>query len=159
MNPNNIKQRLTRDTNYKPTGDSYQSTLSIEEIDKKLNDYIKVDSSNIYKIPLNTHIRYFTINPKTGEKLFRLGGFLSKFGDNNEYIILANNNFTWPVQLSNSIIFKKLLPNELREKVESEVNHDVKKQMKKLIKENQALKDVIKQIKETTLVSKSQKKK
>ena len=51
--------------------------LSAEEIKEKLEDYIEVE--DISKVPLNTHIRYFTekINEKGKKtKAFRMGGFL-----------------------------------------------------------------------------------
>jgi hypothetical protein len=105
-------KRLSRDTINKPTDKTYQSTLTKEDIVKKLEDYVRVESNKIHLLPINTHLRYFTINPKTGEKSFRLGGYLSKIGDNNEYVILTNNSVSWSVQLSNSLFYKKLTPNE-----------------------------------------------
>ena len=84
MNPT---KRLSRDFNYKPPDKTYQSSLSDTDIAKKLVDYERVKTSDIFKIPLGTHIRYFTINPKTGEKQFRLGGTVNKFGENNEYLV------------------------------------------------------------------------
>jgi hypothetical protein len=153
MDPNKITKRLSRDTSYKPTEKSYQSTLSDVDIAKKLTDYTKIKSPEVYKIPLGTHIRYFTVNPKTGEKEFRLGGTLNKLGDNNQYIVLSNGTFSWSVQLANSIIYKKLSINELKETVKE----DTKKEMTDLQKENKELKKMIKQIKETTLNSKNKK--
>ena len=156
MNPTKITRRLANSS--KPEGLTYQEKLTPEDISKKLLDYVKVQPNEIFKIPLNTHLRYISINSKTGEKSFRLGGFLTKFGDNNEYIVLTNNNVSWSVQLATSIIFKKLSPNELIHKVETEVHDEVKKRMDQLEKENKDLKKIIKQIKVTTENSKSKKK-
>jgi hypothetical protein len=150
-----VTRRLSRDTTYKTPEKTYQQTLTNEEIAKKLLDYVKVKPSEISSIPLNTHIRYFSINPKTGEKQFRLGGALNKVGDNNQYLILSNGTFTWSVQLSNSILYRKLNQNELIETVKEEAVKEYKKDITDLIKENKELKKMIKEIKEATLKSKN----
>jgi len=159
MNPLIQTKRLSRDTNYKSSDKTYQSTLSKEDIAKKLEDYVRVESNKVITLPLNTHLRYFTINPKTGEKSFRLGGYLTKVGDNNEYVILSNNQLSWSVQLSNSLFYKKLTQNEFKNHIQSEVEEDFKSQMEQLIKENKELKKIIKQIKVTTENSKKSKEK
>ena len=151
----NITKRLSRDTTYKPPDNTYQSSLSDADIAKKLEDYTRVKTSDIFKIPIGTHIRYFTINPKTGEKQFRLGGSLNKFGENGEYIVCSNGTYSWSVQLSNSIIYKKLSISELKENVKD----DSKKEMADLMKENKELKKMIKEIKEATITSKNKTKK
>ena len=152
-----ITKRLSRDTSYKPPDKTYQSTLSDIDIAKKLEDYVRVKTSEVLKIPLGSHVRYFSINPKTGEKQFRLGGTLTKFGDNNEYFICSNGTLSWSVQLSTSIIYKKLTPTELKETVKKTVIEDTKNDMADLIKENKELKKMLKEIKDTTLKSKNQK--
>jgi len=152
-----ITKRLSRDTSYKPVDKTYQSTLSDIDIAKKLEDYSRVKSSEVLKIPLGSHVRYFSINPKTGEKQFRLGGTLTKFGDNNEYFICSNGTLSWSVQLSTSIIYKKLTPTELKETVKKTVIEDTKNDMADLIKENKELKKMLKEIKDTTLKSKNKK--
>ena len=101
-------KRLSRDTTYKPPEKTYQSSLSKEDIAKKLEGYKRIESNKINTIPLNTHLRYFTVNPKNNEKSFRLGGYLSKCGDNGEYIVLNNGDKSWSVQLGGSIFYKKL---------------------------------------------------
>ena len=156
---NNITKRLSRDTAYKPPDNTYQSSLSDVDISKKLEDYTRVKTSDIFKIPLQTHIRYFTINPKTGEKQFRLGGYLTKYGDNSEYIVCSNGTLSWSVQLSNSIIYKKLSIAELKENTKKHAIDDSKKEMANLIKENKELKKMIKEIKETTINAKTKNKK
>jgi hypothetical protein len=152
-----VTKRLSRDTTYKAPEKTYQQTLTNEEIAKKLLDYVKVKPSEILNIPLNTHIRYFSINPKNGEKQFRLGGVLTKIGDNNEYLILSNGTFTWSVQLSNSIFYRKLNQNELIETVKEEAVKECKKDISDLIKENKELKKMIKEIKAATIESKTKK--
>jgi hypothetical protein len=153
-----ITKRLTRDKSYKPPENTYQSTLSDVDIAKKLDDYSRVKTSEIFKIPLGTHIRYFTINPKTGEKQFRLGGVLTKFGDNGQYVVCSNGTFSWSVQLSNSIIYKKLSIAELKENTKNIAVSDTKKEMADLIKENKELKKMLKNIKDTTINAKKNKK-
>ena len=63
---NNITKRLTDDTNYKKTGKSLQQTLSPDEIKDKLQEYIQLGT--IDEAQINNHIRYFTIDKKTGKK-------------------------------------------------------------------------------------------
>ena len=156
---NNITKRLSRDTAYKPPDNTYQSSLSDVDIAKKLDDYSRVKTSDIFKIPIGTHLRYFTINPKTGEKQFRLGGNLTKFGDNGEYIVCSNGTFSWSVQLSNSIIYKKLSISEVKENTKKHVIDDSKKEMASIVKVNKELKKMIKEIKEATITSKNKNKK
>ena len=154
----NITKRLSRDTTYKPPENTYQSSLSDVDISKKLEDYSRVKTSEIFKIPIGTHIRYFTINPKTGEKQFRLGGNLTKYGENGEYIVCSNGKFSWSVQLSNSIIYKKLSISELKENTKKIVIYESKKEMSDLLKENKELKKMIKEIKEATITAKNKNK-
>ena len=158
MNPPFITKRLTNDKNYKPQEKSYQSTLTKENISKKLEGYTRIETKKLNNIPLNTHIRYFVINPKTGEKQFRLGGYITKIGNNNEYMVLSNGNFSWSVQYANTIFYKKMSNDEFKEQFVTEFEDDIKKKMDNLIKENKELKKVIKEIKDTTLKNKDKKK-
>jgi len=151
MNPPNITKRLSRDTNYKPTGTTYTQQLSEVEIQKKLEDYVRVKKEDVPSIPLNTHIRYFSINPKTGEKQFRMGGMLTKHDPNNQYIVCSNGTLSWSVQIANSIFYKKMTNNEYKEHIQTEVQDSVQDQLESLIKENRELKKVLKQIKDTTI--------
>ena len=158
MNPPFITKRLTNDKNYKAPEVTYQSTLKKEDIAKKLEGYTRIESNKLHKIPLNTHIRYFVMNPKTGEKQFRLGGYLTKIGDNNEYMVLSNGNFSWSVQYANTIFYKKMSNDEFKEQVVTEIEDDIKRKMEYLMKENKELKKVIKEIKDTTIKNKDKKK-
>ncbi len=158
MNPQFITKRLTNDKNYKFPEKTYQSTLTKENIAKKLEGYTRIESKKINNTPLNTHIRYFVMNPKTGEKQFRLGGYLTKVGDNNEYIVLSNGNFSWSVQHANTIFYKKMSNDEFKEQYVNEIENDIKQKMDLLMKENKELKKVIKEIKDTTIKNKDKKK-
>lgn len=159
MNNNfNITRRMSRDKSYNPNNSekTYQSTLSQEEIAKKLEDYVLVPTEEINTIQIGTHIRYFNINPKTGEKQFRMGGFLTKIAD--KYIVCNNGNLSWCIQFANNIIYKKLSNVELKEniiKTTTETNNQV---VDNLIEENKQLKKMIKEIKETTIKAKEAKK-
>jgi hypothetical protein len=181
MDLNKITKRLSRDTSYKPTTEkSYQSTLSDVDIAKKLIDYIRVKTDEIDKIKIGEHIRYFLVNPKTGKREFRMGGTLSKLGYNDEklvYIICSNGTFSWSVQLSNCIIYKKLSTDELKKTVKESTikeyknekadlikeNEELKKiandnNTLKIMKENKELKKLLKEIKETTISAKNKNK-
>lgn len=181
MDLNKITKRLSRDTSYKPAVEkSYQSTLSDVDIAKKLIDYVIVDSKEIEKIKIGEHIRYFLVNPKTGKREFRMGGVLTKFGYTNEkpvYIICSNGTFSWSVQLSNSIIYKKLSTDELKKNIKESAIKDYKNEKANLIKENEELKKLandnntlkimkenkelkklLKEIKETTINAKNKNK-
>jgi len=151
MNPPIITKRLSRDTNYKPSGSTYTQQLSDADIKKKLEDYTRVKKEDVPSIPLNTHIRYFSINPKTGEKQFRMGGMLTKHDPNNQYIVCSNGTLSWSVQIANSIFYKKMTNNEYKEHIQTEVQDSVQDQLEVLIKENRELKKVLKQIKDTTI--------
>ena len=104
MSQNNNTKRLTVDK--VKTQNSYQNKLSPKEIKEKLEEYKKVE--DISKVSLNSHLRYFTINEKSGEKQFRLGGFLTKIDSDKGYLILSNGNLSWSVQLKDSIFFQKM---------------------------------------------------
>ena len=87
-----------------------------------------------------------------------MGGILTKFGDNGQYIVLSNGTYSWSVQVATSIFYKKLNLNEIKEQVEINTHQTVQKDMEDIIKENKDLKKMLKQIKETTLLSKHKKK-
>ncbi len=139
-----ITKRMTND-NYKKVGRSYQDNLSPEEIKKKLEDYKLV--KDIDDVGLNTHLRYFMIDEKTGKKHFRLGGFLTK--NEKDYIVLSNGQLSWSVQKNNSTFFQKLSNSEIKEEVENKLIKKYEKTIIALNDENTRLKNVIKSIKKT----------
>jgi hypothetical protein len=139
-----ITKRMTND-NYKKVGRSYQDNLTPEEIKKKLEDYKLV--KDIDEVGLNTHLRYFMIDEKSGKKHFRLGGFLTK--NEKDYIVLSNGQLSWSVQKNNSTFFQKLSNTEIKEEVENKLIKKYEKTIISLNDENVRLKNVIKSIKKT----------
>ncbi len=133
-------KRLTKDKD--KTKNSYQNKLSPSEIKEKLEEYKRVE--DISKVSLNAHLRYFTINDKTGEKQFRLGGFLTKIDIEKGYVILSNGQLTWSVQIKNSIFFQKMTFQELKKELEKDLKNDIEKkylnEIKNLKSENKKLK-------------------
>ena len=144
MENKNITKRLTRDNNYSRPKKTYQDNLSPDEIKQKLEEYKKIN--DITKADLNTHLRYFIID-KTGNKQFRLGGFLNKIDKDLKYVILSNGKFSWSVQIDNSIFFQKVTFGELKLELIHEISNKYLLQIKKLKEENDKLKIVLKEIK------------
>ena len=140
-----ITKRLSRDNTYNNTKNkkSYQESLSPDEIKKKLEEYKQVE--DITKLPLNTHLRYFTINPKNGEKQFRLGGFVTKIAD--VYVILANGKLSWSVQIKDTIFFQKMTFTDLKEELSTKISKKYEKELKELNEENKKLKNTLKEVK------------
>ena len=100
-------KRIADSTYNKPQSGSQQENMSIEDIKKKLQGYIKLKTMTEKKIlttvpPFKTWVRY--INNET--KQFRTGGLLMKV-NYPDYIMLVNTakNITWSVQLSDNTIF------------------------------------------------------
>ena len=147
-------KRLTKDT--KKTNNSYQNNLSPEEIKEKLEEYKRVD--DITTVALNAHLRYFIVDEKTGDKQFRLGGFLTKINTEKGYVILSNGQLSWSVQLNNSIFFKKMTFQELKEELIEDVGKIYKSEISKLKNENKKLKETLKEIKNQAVKSKKEKK-
>jgi hypothetical protein len=137
-----ITKRLSR-TGYNRPTKTYQDTLTSQDIKDKLKEYKKV--TDIKKVSIGTHLRYFTINKK-GEQLFRLGGVLTKYDPEGRFIILSNGDVSWSVQIQNTIFFQKMTETEIREEVKKEMieeimteelgntDYDLKKQIKILTK-------------------------
>ena len=140
-----ITKRLSRDTTYKKKEKSYQEKLSPKEIKKKLEEYSQVD--NITDVDVGTHLRYFTFNPNTGEKQFRLGGFLSKIDKDLRFVILQNGTFSWSVQINNTVFFRKMNFSELKDELIEKISKKFEKQVMKLKLENKNLKETLKEIK------------
>jgi hypothetical protein len=143
MSNKNITKRLSRDTSYKKTAKSYQDKLSPDEIKQKLEEYKQVE--DIDEINLNSHLRYFSFNPKTGKKQFRLGGILTKI--DKEYVILSNGNLSWSVQKKNTVFFVKMNFTDLKNELIEKISRKFEKKIKKLNDENIALKETLKKVK------------
>ncbi len=140
----NTTKRLSADTEYKKTGKSIQQSLSPDEIKEKLKEYIPLET--IDEAQLNSHIRYFSIDSK-GKKQFRLGGFLTKI--DTDYVVLSNGKLSWSVQKKNSIFFKKMSYDELKEELIEKISNKFEKKIMSLEKENESLKTTLKDIKKT----------
>jgi len=127
MDPNNIvkTKRLSKDTNYVRPKKTVQDTMSNDEIKEKLQGYKKVD--DIKKILIGSHLRYFAKAKNSKTPIFRLGGFLTKFGDDYKYVVLSNGEFSWSVQLNGTNEFwAKMNQKEFQEKIETEVEEKFK---------------------------------
>ena len=148
--------RLGND-NYKRPKKTLTDKLSAEEIKNKLEDYIEVE--DISKVPLNSHLRYFTEKydekKKNSSKVFRLGGFLVNKNNYDKYVVLSNvpdtgvinnNRKTWSVNTQKSIFYRKQTIDEIKEDYKDELEElydevdKLKKQVKKLTVENKKLK-------------------
>ena len=149
--------RLGND-NYKRPKKTLTDKLSAEEIKNKLEDYIEVE--DISKVPLNSHLRYFTEKydekKKKSSKVFRLGGFLVNKNNYDKYVVLSNvpdtgvinnNRKTWSVNTQKSIFYRKQTIDEIKEDYKDELEElydeidKLKKQVKKLTTENKKLKE------------------
>ena len=121
----NKTKRLTKDTSYVRPKKTLQDSLSNDDIKEKLKDYKKI--SDIRKVVIGTHIRYFTKDKEGKKPVFRLGGFLTKFGDEYKYIILSNGSVSWSVQNNGSNEFwAKMNSKEITEIQETEVEQKTK---------------------------------
>ena len=139
---NNKTKRLTKDD--EKIKNSIQKNLSPDEIKEKLEEYKRVE--NIDTVALNAHLRYFSTD-KSGNKNFRLGGFLTKIDKDKGYMILSNGNVSWSVQLKDSIFFQKMTFKDLKDELSKNIEEGFKKEIKDLKKENKKLKDTILEIK------------
>jgi hypothetical protein len=119
---------------YERPNTTFTDNLDKEEVEKKLEDYQKVD--DLTQVPLGTHLRYFT--KKDGELVFRMGGVLKRNSDLPKFIILKNAvGVEWSVQVADSIFYKKMTIQEIKEEYENiikELNDKIKK-LKSRIKE------------------------
>ncbi len=112
--------------------------LTKEEINEKLEDYVKVD--DIYKIPLGTHLRYFSKDKKTGETKFRLGGQLYNNKGLPKYVILKSINTQFSVQIEGTIFWRKLSINEIKEEYENYIK-EMDEKIKRMTEKNKLLKE------------------
>lgn len=73
---------------------TYQDTLQNKKsMQEKLKNYERCD--DIEDVPLNTHVRYVTID-KQNKQVFRLGGLLNRI--HPKYVKLSNGTHQWSVQ-------------------------------------------------------------
>ncbi len=155
---NKVTKRLTRDKSYQRPAKTYQDNLSNQEIKEKLKEYKKV--VDIRTVSIGTHIRYFSVDPKTNEKSFRLGGTLNKIDPEGRFIILGNGTVSWSVQIPNTTFFQKMTESEFKEELKKELKkelmtednndeetNDLKKEIKSLNKKLEQYKVMEKEFK------------
>ena len=125
---------------YNNKGKTYQQSMSNADIKEKLKEYCKVD--DITKVSIGTHLRYFTIDPKTKERTFRLGGTLNKIDPEHRFIILSNGTITWSAQIPTCIFFKKMTDAEIKAEMKEELKKEImtESEMVHLDSENDDLK-------------------
>jgi hypothetical protein len=132
-------KRLSKDTGYVRPKKTYQDSMSSDDIKEKLKEYKKV--SDIRKVIIGTHMRYFTKDKNTKANVFRLGGFLTKFGDEYKYIVLSNGSISWSVQNDSSNEFwAKMNSKEILQTAETEVE-DKSKEQERVIEKYKKLKE------------------
>jgi len=132
--------------NYIKPDKTFQDTLQEDDINVLLEDYIEVEYEDLVKIPMNTHIRYFIIKQtdKGEQKLFRMGGNLVNKDNPQEYLVLSNGKHSWSIQIKNSIIYRKLTNDEIKEEYKniiSSKDNDIKKYKKEIKRLRNILKD------------------
>jgi hypothetical protein len=135
--------RIGNTNNYAKPSTTYQQTLSNQDIKEKLKDYKKTD--DIRKVSIGTHCRYFTVNPKTKEKEFRLGGNLNKIDPEGRYVILSNGKVNWSVQIPNTVFYQKMTETEYKNELKNEIKKQVMtEEMGQTEDENSSLKKQVK---------------
>jgi hypothetical protein len=128
--------KITNTTNYIRPKTTLQEKLTSDEIEQKLEDYTEVD--NINKIPINSHLRYYTLkrdDKGNMSKVFRLGGNLINKDNSDKYIILSNGKVSWSVQTKNTIFYRKMKINEIKDEYET-IIEELKDEIMKLKKDN-----------------------
>jgi hypothetical protein len=138
-------KRLSKTTGYNRPDKTYQDNMSNQDIKEKLKDYKKVE--DIRTVSIGTHLRYFTINQKTKEKAFRLGGNLNKIDSEGKYVILSNGTVSWSVQIPNAIFFQKMTENEFKEELKKELKKEIMTEIHSPDENVEALKKEIKVLK------------
>ncbi|AKI78962.1 hypothetical protein [Acanthamoeba polyphaga mimivirus] len=124
-------KKLGTDTSYKRPQVTAQEQLSPEQIAEKLEGYMQIN--NISEVPLDTHIRYFSIQ-NDGTKLFRLGGFLRNKINADKYVVLSNGKNSWTVQVKNSVFFKKMNHEEEIESIHQHYKQQLQEKDKIIFK-------------------------
>ena len=113
---------------------TFTDNLSKEDVEKKLEDYKKLD--DITQVLIGTHLRYFA--KKDGDLIFRMGGNLKSNTGLPKFVILKNaEGIEWSVQVEGTLFYKKMLIQEIKDEYEEiikELNGKIKK-LKERIKE------------------------
>lgn len=130
----NRVKKISADKSYKRPAVTKQEQYTADEIAEKLAGYEEVD--NIEDVPINTHIRYFSIDRETGEQKFRNGGFLSNKSNADKYINLSNGKISWSVQVDDAVFYRKLSHQEHM--------HQIQKKMYQIVAEKDYVIDKLK---------------
>ena len=146
-------QRINKD-NYQKTGNEIQDNLTQDDINLLLEEYTEIE--NINELIIGQHIRYYIIkkdNKGNEHKLFRMGGNIIKIDIDKKYVVLSNKRITWSVQLDNTIIYKKMTSQDIKEFYENELDNKeieidkyktsinkLKKLLKETLEDNEKLK-------------------
>lgn len=138
-------KKLTKDNGYSRPDKTYQDKLSNQEIKEKLKEYKKV--VNIKAVSIGTHLRYFSVDPKSKEKVFRLGGTLNKIDPEGKYIVLSNGSVTWSVQIPNAIFYQKMTEAEFKEELKKEIKKEIMSEVQTPYENVEELKKEIKNLK------------
>jgi hypothetical protein len=138
-------KRLSKNTGYSRPDKTYQEKLSNQEIKEKLKEYKKV--VDIKAVSIGTHIRYFSVDPKSKEKVFRLGGTLNKVDPEGKYVILSNGSVTWSVQIPNAIFYQKMTEAEFKEELKKEIKKEIMTEVQTPDESVEELKKEIKNLK------------
>jgi len=110
--------KLSSDSYKRPTKTKTEQ-LTDDQVEEKLDDYKEV--ADISKVPLGTHLRYFSIL-KDGTKKFRYGGVLYKNAGLPDYVILSNGKSSWTVQVKTSVFWKKMSLKEIKDEYEEYID-------------------------------------
>jgi len=152
MESDNIKDSSYIKNGYVRPKTTITDQLTKDEINEKLEDYIKVD--DIYKVPLGTHLRYFGKDKKTGEMKYRPGGQLYNNKGLPKYVILKSVNAQFSVQVKDTIFWRKLSMVEMKKEYEDYITEmdekygKLKEKYSKLKDENEVLNNEIEIYKE-----------
>ena len=144
-----ITKKITR-TSYQKPAQTYQDKLTRQQIKEQLKDYKEIN--DITMLSIGCHVRYFSIDPATKKKLFRLGGTVNKIDPEYRFIILSNGTLSWSVQIPNTVFWKKLTESEYKAELKEEIRKEIlteepsTHEISKLEKENSELKKVLKEI-------------
>lgn len=124
-------------TRFEIKRDSIERTLTEEEIDNFLEDYVHIQDP--LTIPIDSYVRYFNISFINGKasKVFRLGGKLYSISPDGDYLVIKSGPNVIQVPVKNTIFYKQLTIAEIKDEYEDildEYEDEISKLKKKNIK-------------------------
>lgn len=129
---------------YKRPKETFTDRLSKKQIADLLVDYEKV--TDLSTVPIGTHIRYIT--KIKGVSHFRMGGNLIITTGLPEYVILSNGSLKWSVQTKDTVFFRKINIDQIKDEYEKEI-WKLNRIIKNLVMEIKDLKTELNKIKKT----------